>query len=235
MAVNKNKFSAVTQLVIDKLEGGYYNPQWHSTGDSRYGSSGETMFGIDRVAGGTINNTTAGKQFWSLIDKNKTREVWKWNYKGGALAPQLKELVVDIMYPVYERNANRYLDPQTKAIVDNDNRLLFHFIYASWNGEGWFKKFANDMDKAVQNGTTNPDKLVQVALDSRTKEGLKAGSSPNSLIAQGGRKIAGFIESLKNVGTETFNALKKKPLITIVITIISVISIYALYKTLKKN
>lgn len=235
MAVDKNKFSSVTNLVIDKLEGGYYNPAWHSTGDSRYGGSGETMFGIDRRAGGTINDTAAGKQFWSLIDKNKSREVWKWNYKGGSLAPQLKQLVVDIMYPVYERNANRYLDPQTKAIVDNDNRLLFHFIYGSWNGEGWFKKFANDMDKAVQSGIVNPDKLVQVALDSRTKEGLKSGSSPNSLIAQGGRKIAGFIESLKNVGNQASDLVKKKPLITIIITMVSVISIYALIKTLKNK
>jgi hypothetical protein len=235
MAVNKNKFSTVTQLVIDKLEGGYYNPAWHSTGDSRYGSSGETMFGIDRVAGGSINTTTAGKEFWGIIDKNKTRDVWKWNYKGGTLAPQLKELVVDIMYPVYERNASTYLDPQTKTIVDNDNRLLFHFIYASWNGSGWFKKFANDMDKAVQNGVTNPDKLVQVALDSRTKEGLSSGSSPNSLIAQGGRKIAGFIESLKNVGSEASNLVKKKPLITILITMVTVISIYALIRTLNNK
>jgi hypothetical protein len=235
MAVNKNKFSTVTQLVIDKLEGGYYNPAWHSTGDSRYGSSGETMFGIDRVAGGSINTTTAGKEFWGIIDKNKTRDVWKWNYKGGTLAPQLKELVVDIMYPVYERNASTYLDPQTKAIVDNDNRLLFHFIYASWNGSGWFKKFANDMDKAVQNGVTNPDKLVQVALDSRTKEGLSSGSSPNSLIAQGGRKIAGFIESLKNVGSEASNLVKKKPLITILMTMVTVISIYALIRTLNNK
>jgi hypothetical protein len=235
MAVNKNKFSTVTQLVIDKLEGGYYNPAWHSTGDSRYGSSGETMFGIDRVAGGSINTTTAGKEFWGIIDKNKTRDVWKWNYKGGTLAPKLKELVVDIMYPVYERNATTYLDPQTKAIVDNDNRLLFHFIYASWNGSGWFKKFANDMDKAVKNGVTNPDKLVQVALDSRTKEGLSSGSSPNSLIAQGGRKIAGFIESLKNVGTTATDIVKKKPLITILITMVTVISIYALIKTLNNK
>jgi hypothetical protein len=235
MAVDKNKFASVTNLVIDKLEGGYYNPAWHSTGDSRYGGSGETMFGIDRRAGGTLNDTAAGKQFWSLIDKTKTRDVWKWNYMGGAIAPQLKQYVVEIMYPTYEKFASRYFDTKTKEIVDNDNRLLFHFIYAAWNGEGWFEKFANDMDKAVQSGTTNPDKLVQVALNSRTKEGLKSGSSPNSLIAQGGRKIAGFIESLKNVGSQASDLVKKKPLITIIITMVSVISIYALYKSLKRK
>jgi len=234
MAVSRDKFASVTKLVIDKLEGGYYNPAWHNKG-SQYASSGETMFGIDRKAGGTLNTTPAGKQFWALIDKTKTQNVWKWNYLGGSIAPQLKEYVVDIMYPTYETYAKRYLDAKTKEIVDSDNRLLFHFIYAAWNGEGWFKKFANDMDKAVQNGTTNTDKLVQVALDSRIKEGLQIGSKPNSLIKQGGEKIAGFIQSLKNVETVISETLKKKPLLTIIITVITVISIYALIKTLKNK
>lgn len=201
MAVDKNKFKNVTQIIIDKLEGGYYNPVWHSSinkGDTRYSSSGETMFGIDRKAGGSINYTTAGKQFWSIIDKVKTPQTWKWNYKGGNLAPELKNLVVEIMYPVYERNAKKYLTPKTKAIVDNDNRLLFHFIYGSWNGSGWFKKFATDMNKAVNSGLTDVNKLTQVAINSRTKEGLKEGSKPNSLILQGGNKIEKIFSSLKD-------------------------------------
>jgi hypothetical protein len=245
MAVDKNKFKTVTQLVIDKLEGGYYNPNWHSSinkGDPRYSSSGETMFGIDRKAGGTLNDSVAGKQFWSIIDKNKNPQTWKWNYKGGALAPQLKDLTSEIMYPQYESLANRYLTPQTKAIVDNDNRLLFHFIYGAWNGSGWFKKFATDMNKAVASGVTNTDKLTEVALNSRTKEGLKEGSSPNSLIAQGGNKIAGFINTLKDVATKSTEVAKqgaeivKKNLTpTILITTALLVGSYILYKTLKQK
>jgi hypothetical protein len=237
MPIDKNKFKNVTLLVIDKLEGGYYNPIWHNTGDSRYGSSGETMFGIDRVAGGSINDTTAGKQFWSIIDKAKTPQIWKWNYKGGNLAPQLKDLVVDIMYPVYENNAKNYLTPQSKAIVDSDNRLLFHFIYASWNGAGWFKKFASDINKAVSNGITNTDKLSQIAIDSRTKEGLKEGSSPNSLIAQGGKKIEELFYSLKDVVVNTTNKqaenVKKNPIITASILILTILAIYIIYKKIR--
>ena len=238
MAVDKNKFKTVTQLVIDKLEGGYYNPAWHNKG-SLYSRSGETMFGIDRKAGGSINDTTAGKKFWGIIDKVKTPQTWKWNYKGGDLAPQLKDLVVEIMYPVYENNAKNYLDPQTKAIVDNDNRLLFHFIYASWNGSGWFKKFANDMDKAVSSGITDTDKLSQVAIDSRTKEGLESGSKPNTLIAQGGRKIADLFSSLKDVAketiTETTETVKKNPIIIASITFGIIITSYIFYKTITKK
>lgn len=239
MAVDKDKFKTVTQLVIDKLEGGYYNPIWHSVGDSRYSNSGETMFGIDRKAGGKINDTTAGREFWGIIDKAKTRQVWKWNYKGGDLAPKLKDLVVDIMYPVYERNAKNYLNPKTKAIVDTDNRLLFHFIYASWNGPGWFKKFANDMDKAVDSGITDTDKLSQVAIDSRTKEGLETGKPPNSLIAQGGRKIADLFKSLKDVVISsvetTEKAVKQNPIITIILTAVLVVASYVVYKQLKNK
>jgi hypothetical protein len=239
MAVDKDKFKTVTQLVIDKLEGGYYNPLWHSVGDSRYSKSGETMFGIDRKAGGKINDTTAGKEFWGIIDKAKTPQTWKWNYKGGALAPQLKNLVVDIMYPVYERNAKNYLTPQTKAIVDSDSRLLFHFIYGSWNGTGWFKKFATDMNKAVASGITDTDKLSQVAIDSRTKEGLKEGSSPNSLVKQGGNKIATLFGSLKDVviakAKSTEETVKKNPLPTAIITAVLIVASYMIYKQLKNK
>lgn len=230
MSVSKDSFKNMTLLVIDKLEGGYYNPLWHSTGDVRYSSSGETMFGIDRRNAGTIDDTIAGQQFWKIIDSNKSKDVWKWNYKGGDLAPQLKSLTADIMYPVYERNSSKYLSLKAKQIVDSDNRLLFHFIYAIWNGTGWFKKFASDINKAVEEGITDTDKLVQIAIDSRTKEGLKEGSRPNSLVAQGGAKIAKLFTTFSRATIET---VKKKPLLTILITALVVVSVYNIYKLLK--
>ena len=70
---------------------------------------------------------------------------------------------------------------------------MFHFIYACWNGPGWFQKFANDMDKAVASGITNTDELCKVALNSRTKEGLSVGLPPNGLIKKGGIKISAII------------------------------------------
>lgn len=212
-------FNDSTKLVIDQLEGGYFNPAWHNVGDPRYANSGETMYGLDRLRGNQ-EATATGKQFWSLIDKNKTKEVWKWNYKGGALGDQLKNLAVQIMYPLYSSYAKLYLNDKAKKIVDNDPALLFHFVYATWNGSGWFKKFATDINTAVNNGVTN---LQAVAINSRTKEGLKAGSKPNSLIAQGGEKIKKIFETL----------IKNKPTNTTLILIISVIAGYFLYKKFK--
>lgn len=198
MAVSKQKFSAITEDVIEQLEGGYYNPQWHNTGDSRYGSSGETMFGIDRKNGGSINTSAAGKEFWAIIDRYKTPQVWTWNYKGGSLAPKLKGLVSDMMYPLYNQLSNSYLSAKSKELVESDDRLIFHFIYATWNGSGWFKKFATDINDAVKKGIRNTDRLVDIAIASRTNEGLREGSSPNSLIKQGGLKIEKIFSTLND-------------------------------------
>jgi len=178
-------FTDITNKIIDNLEGGYYHPLMLADGrvnDKRYASSGETMFGIDRLTGGNINYTTAGINFWNIIDSLNARYTWKWNYKGGNLEKELKNLTAQMIQPVYNTLSNFYLSPKAKKIVESDARLLFHFIYACWNGAGWFKKFADIINLAVQNGITNNDKLWNVAINSRLQ-------SSNSLINQGGEKI----------------------------------------------
>ena len=179
-------FEAIVAQVIDKLEGGYYHPDMLKDGrvkDSRYGGSGETMMGIDRVAGGKMNTSTAGKKFWALIDAANARKRWKWGYRGGNLEAKLRKLAGEIIKPYFLNHSSRYLSPEAQEIVMNDNRLLFNFIYATWNGAGWFQRFAKQVNQAVENGVSNPDDLFQVAMDARTKSG-------NSLIKQGGEKIS---------------------------------------------
>ena len=266
MAIDKNKFKTVTKLVIDKLEGGYFHPNMRTANPNKFGSyhrSGETMFGLDRHAGhglfystprkadDVVSNlkyiesnayqykTPEAKEFWQTIDKVNAKNNWKWLYRGGSLEDRLKDLASEMMFSVYERNAKNYLKPETKAIVDSDNRLLFHFIYGSWNGAGWFQKFANDMNKAVSSGITDVNKLAQVALDSRMKEGLKVGQPPNSLIAQGGAKIANLFTSLKDMtisGVEsTKEVVKKNPYKTAALTIAVILIGFVGYKLIKKN
>lgn len=234
MAADKDTFKKVTSVVIDKIEGGYFNPQWHST--SGMGPSGETMFGIDRKFGGKINDSIAGKSFWNIIDTNKSKDVWVWNYKGGKLNDQLKNLTIDAIYPFYVKNSNSYLSDKAAEIVDKDGRLLFHFIYATWNGPGWFRKFAQDINEAVDKGVTDPNKLVQVAIDSRTKEGLKKGSAPNLTLKKSGLKIASFIEELKQYSTNANPIFKKKNnSSTVIIVALTIIAGYILYSTLKNK
>lgn len=189
--INETQFISITDTVIDKLEGGYYHPNMLQDGrvkDSRYGSSGETMLGIDRKnASSTSRNTPAWTSFWNIIDTSNAKNTWPWNYKGGDKYNALRTYAGQMMYPHYKYLHDKYLTPQAQAIVDADSRLTFNFAYAAWNGEGWFQKFAAKINDAVKNGTTDPNQLTQIAVMARTNSG-------NSLIAQTGYKIQSFIE-----------------------------------------
>ncbi len=228
MPVDQIRYREIVSVLIDQLEGGYYHPDMLADGrvnDSRYKNSGETMFGIDRKAGGAINTTPAGKYFWSIIDNSGARHNWKWNYMGGALNQQLKDAAADIMYPEYDRMANIYLTPQSKQIIESDDRLLFNFIYATWNGQGWFKRFAGDFNDAVESGVTDTDALVEVVVQSRTDSG-------NSLIVQGGKKIAKFIN---NFSKAVADYVKKNPGKTLILAgaVAVSLSVYIFFVTKK--
>lgn len=241
-AVSFDKFKQVTSLVIDKMEGGYYHPDMLKKNPKKfkgYEKSGETMFGIDRKTGGSINETEAGKNFWRTIDNANARKNWDWLYTGGELKPILFGYAAQMMFPQYNRLSNRYLSSKSQEIINSDNRLLFNFIYATWNGEGWFKKFATDFNKKVASGETDRDKLVDYAISLRTTEGLKSGSSPNSLIKQGGEKIASFINELKEKATEQIAYAKKNiaqnPFITATLVAAIILSTWFLIKTIKNK
>jgi hypothetical protein len=209
-------FNEVTQVVIDKLEGGYFHPDMRTKNPGKFGAyhrSGETMFGLDRHAGHDLFYSTPrktkdvlenlkyiyngsytyknedAKEFWTTIDKANARKNWPWLYKGGSNEKRLKELTGKIMYPKYENLANKYLSEKSKKLVESDPRILFHFIYAVWNGPGWFQKFAQKFNDAVEKGVVNKDELLEVALNSRINSG-------NTLISNGGKKIKGFINSV---------------------------------------
>lgn len=209
---NLTDFNEVVKIVIDKLEGGYYHPDMLKDGrvkDSRYSGSGETMYGLDRFAGHGLYYSTPrkgkdpiddlqyldsyeyktqdAKEFWETIDSQNARKNWKWGERGpSAIQPRLLQLAGNIIRPEYERLAQKYLSPDALKLVNSDGRLLFNFIYATWNGSGWFQKFAKAVNDAVASGVANTDQLLQVALSARTGSG-------SSLIAQGGKKIAGLV------------------------------------------
>lgn len=181
----QDTFRKVTLWIIDNLEGGYYHPDMMKRNPEkfpRYENSGETMFGIDRRQGGSINTSPAGVKFWGLIDKANARTLWKWNYKGGELADELKPLVVEMMYPRFIDFLNRYIPNKAlQSEIFNNPVLLGHFIYATWNGSGWFQRFAKNAAKNYAQGARG-EALKNLELGYRA-------NYPNSLIAQGGKKI----------------------------------------------
>ena len=207
--VDQDYFNKITGVVIDKLEGGYLHPNMNLP--PVYKFSGETMFGLDRFAGhdyyystprigktpksdlkyiynGSYQyKTKEAREFWETIDKAGARTNWKWNYLGGSLNPKLKILASNIIYPYFIKFSNLYFDNKTKEIVFKDPKLTFLFSYSVWNGQGYFKKFANVLDEAVRSGITNPEKLKDIVLNYRI-------NYPNGVISKGGRDIKKFID-----------------------------------------
>lgn len=255
--MTKEQFQKITGVVIDKLEGGYFHPDMYAKNPTKfegYGSSGETMFGLDRHAGHDIYYSTPrktdsvrdnlkyiengsysyrtpeAKEFWTEIDKAGARKNWSWNYKGGNDYNKLKTLASDIIFERFLKYSKLYLTPEALKVVENDPRLTFHFSYAVWNGPGWFRKFANDINKAVASGVTNSDKLVDVALSSRINSG-------NKLIRTGGNKISAFIDDLKAYSTTNDGSTggNTKVVVPFLLLALGIGAIYILYKTLKKK
>ena len=190
-------FRTVTRQVIANLEGGYYNPNpaYNHPGakDPRYSASGETMFGIDRKAGGTINTTPAGKKFWGRIDETQKTTKWKWNYiPPDPLQSELVDLAVQIQETPFNQALRKYVnDSKVEAVIRSDGRLLFNFVYAIWNGPGWFQGWSREIKEAYYKGKTSSEDLLKLFVARRINNTdiLPRGNKQNSLIEQGGYKI----------------------------------------------
>lgn len=176
-SVEFKNFRQVTDKIIEKLEGGYYNPAWHNK--SGMGKSGETLFGLDRKHGGTLNTSSEGREFWRLVDQNKNKEVWRYNYMPtGSLNEKLRNLVSSILGKSYEEFSKRYLKPESQKMVESDPRLKFHFAYATWNGPGFFRKFADRLNQRIENQRIlDPTKLFKMSMQDR-RDTVIASSAP---------------------------------------------------------
>jgi len=171
-----SKWDKITKKVIDEFEGGYWNPKCgHPT--KGMGKSTETMFGLDRY-NGAIESTPEGKEFFRIIDNEKTKlgiqkfcNTWKHYYRGGQLENTLKTLATKIMKHEYDNNSKNYFSPELRKRVEANDRLLMHFSYASWNGSGYFKKFAKSLEDDVKSGKSDSE-LIKQAISDRNSTNL---------------------------------------------------------------
>jgi len=92
------------------------------------------------------------------------------------------DLAFQIMEPVFNNFFNKYLSKESKRIVLSYHPLYFNFVYAAWNGELWFKIFANELNKKVASGETDYKKLFESMINLRK-------NSSNSLIRQYGPNV----------------------------------------------
>ena len=189
-----SKWDKITKKVIDEFEGGYWNPKCgHTT--KGMGISTETMFGLDRY-NGDIESTPEGKEFFRIIDNEKTKlgmqqfcNTWKWNYRGGNLEDTLKTLASKIMKRQYDSNSKNYFSPELRKRVEANDRLLMHFSYASWNGPGYFKKFAKSMNDGINSGKSDSE-LVKQAISDRKNTSLLNQDKVASVMTSSGLDFA---------------------------------------------
>lgn len=248
--MNLETFKPIVKVVINKLEGGYFHPNMRTNNPEKFGvyhRSGETYLGLDRFAGHDLFYSTkrkadnvladlsyiednsytykneASKQFWQSIDNADAKNKWSWNsFAPQPLKNKLQNLAAEIIYSRFLTNWKNYLTEKSIKLIEKSPKLIFHFAYATWNGSGWFKKFAADINEATAGGETNISNLITIALNSRIKEGLKKGSEANSLIKKGGEKIK---EIFKTDFSQEIEKKNNTPLI-----ILGAVAIYFLFK-----
>lgn len=222
MNVDQNLFLDATKLVIKNFEGGYYHPDMLLDGRlnptpaqiNLLRNSGETMFGLDRHAGHSLyyssprisddvrNNlqyiptytykNAASKDFWTILDNADANKLWKWNYKGGQFEDLLQTLAAKILYPVFIAYSDQWLSEQAKKVVYNNPKLLFHFIYAVWNGPVFFKKFAQRLNADISKNAST-DTLVNNQINARAQSAVSSSASKMVKVFQS----SDFMELLK--------------------------------------
>lgn len=217
---DKTYFLQAAKAVIDNFEGGYFHPRMYKANPSffkGYETSGETMFGLDRHAGfdyyykGTRKaknvqdnlkyiesgayeyKNEAAKNFWSLIDSVDAKNKWKWLDTGGANREKLITYASEIMYPEFLKLAYKNLNEAAQKIVFADPRLLFHFIYATWNGPDFFKFYANKLKKSIQeakNVNTLVGEQIELRKNSNYKQIRDTGEKMRKLFSNENFKLA---------------------------------------------
>lgn len=187
-------FEKIVEKIIDNLEGGYYHPDMKVKNPSKFskmGSSGETMYGMDRKHGNQ-EETAAGREFWSLIDKENASQRWTYNYKledNPGLAIKLKNLIAQIMKPNFDKYVNSYFSDEAKKIVMANPKLYANYVYATYNGPVRFKKWATALNDKVASGVTDPAVLEKFVVDLRKNSG-------NSILASTASKVQNLMNDI---------------------------------------
>lgn len=99
------------------------------------------------------------------------------------------------MEPRFNTYLNRYVpEKEIQSVIKSDGRLYFNFVYAVWNGEGWFKGYANEIKTAYKIGTKDPAQLATLFVRRRSNNtGIIGNRSNNVLIAASGEKISSLV------------------------------------------
>lgn len=188
----------MVNVIINYIEGGYYHPNMKEKNPEKFrlfSSSTETLFGMDRYEG-DWEKTSAGQEFFNILDSEDASNKWNYNYKledNPSLAKKLKDLSADMINQKFIEYKKRYFTNEALDIVNSDAGLTFNFLYATYNGPGWFQKFANEINDEVSSGNTDPKSLLKVAIDTR-KNWTSNKPHVTTLIRRTGDKVMGALQ-----------------------------------------
>lgn len=201
MIITPEKFASLTGIVIDNFEGGYYHPDmlknFKPSDQDKLRASGETMFGLDRKAGAQLSKFPEWKVFWEAVDTARQANPgeWKYNRRGGFAGQKLKDLTSAIMFKWFSELAGKYILVGSMDEIANDDRLIIHFAYACWNGEGWFQKYAKALNAAILKFPGNKQAIFLEAIKARTGAVNKWGL-PNKVIRQQGVNMLNLFKKI---------------------------------------
>ena len=82
----------------------------------------------------------------------------------------ISESVFISVHQWFNRLAAKYFVGNSIDKIAADDRLVIHFSYGSWNGEGWFRKFA----AALNGAKGTKQQIFQTAIKARTEAPSKA-------------------------------------------------------------
>lgn len=195
IGIDKDKFIELTGIVIDNFEGGYYHPDmkknFKPSDQAKFGDSGETMYGLDRKHGAALVKYPEWVQFWGLVDDGKNNRPQEWKYGATKVtgASQLKIIAAAVMFKWFSYLSGKYILISSMDEIANDDRLIIHFSYASWNGEGWFERYAKALNAAIKLYEGNKEAIFTTAIKARTE-------SSNKVIAQQGANMMSLFKKL---------------------------------------
>ena len=122
---------------------------------------------VDAISGyGSYKDTnrTTKTGNWDIGKYPKKGTGWSWNYMPKKSDPgynTLQKNLTKYITDSYTKLFTKYLagHPVGK-LVENDGRLKFMYYRATWNGSGFFQKYANNLKKVYDGGEKNVDKLI---------------------------------------------------------------------------
>jgi hypothetical protein len=101
---------------------------------------------------------------WNIQKNPRKSNGWSWNYMPKPSDPGYNTLQTNLQKYIssqFTTFSNRYFgNHPVGKLVESDGRLKFLFYRATWNGVGFFQKYANNLKAVYDKGERDIDKLI---------------------------------------------------------------------------